>query len=199
MPENPDGTLRLPEPGSIEPFDWSQVEVGHIVQDKKGHLHTVVDISPDGTKLRLRSTHPAKEVVVPRPAGPVMIYIPSDEEALQLVNAELGARYLRTFEEREHTIAARGRFRMDPMPNSVQALHNHLDMAHSLPVNDVVYRFQKGVDQLKEAGQRNDADGKKVGAKLKKASLEELRQAHDEAHADPHTWPMAIPHHHAAV
>ena len=199
MPENDDGTLRLPERGQVEPFDWARVELGNIVRDKKDRMHTVLDVSPDGTKIKLQAVRTGEEVVMTRPAGPVDLYVPSQEECLLLLSQDLGARYLRMFEDREHTLSARGRFRMDPIPNSAQVLHNHLDMAHSLPTNDVLYRFQKGADKIKEAGNKNDAEGKKAGAKLKKLSMEELRQAHDEAHADPDTWPMAIPHHHAQI
>jgi len=199
MPENEDGTLRLPERGHIEPTDWAAVVVGNIVQDRKDHLHTVLDVSPDGTKLKLRSTHPVKEVIVTRPTGPVNLYVPSEEECLLLLNESLGARYLRDFEEREHTIAARGRFRMDPIAANAQNLRDHLWMAHGIVVDDVLYRFKKAEERRKEAGERNQEDEKKEQAKKKKVSMDELREAHDECHADPHTWPMAIAHHHAKI
>lgn len=163
---------------------WGDIDIGHIVADQTGRLHTVIDRRDQW--LRLESAHPVKHASLPRPPAdrPVRIYVPSQEECLALLQKELGVRLLRDIEEREHTIARSARFRMDPVPADINELQNHIDMAHGVNVNDVANRG------------RNTKVTRKTKTE-KEAALAELRQAHDEMHADPHIWPQAIAHHHA--
>jgi len=193
MPE-PDEEGLLPMiRGQVEPSDWSAIDVGHIVQDKKDRMHTVLDVSPDKTMIKLKAARTGEEVVMRRPAGEVNIYVPSEQECYGLLHADLGASYLRDIEHREHIVAKALLWRMDPIPNNPTALRDHIDMAHQVYVNDVLGRYTSGAEQLKGI----DPEKKKKGARKKKASLEELRAAHDEFHSDPHLWPQAIVHHHA--
>ena len=194
MPAPDEELLITPVPrGEIVRISWGAVVVGDIVRDKKDHLHAVVRLE-DG-RVWLLSTS-LVEAVMPLPPAESMVdtYVPSEREAANLETNQ-GPAILRDIERREHTIARAPMWRMDPIANTPAALHNHLDMAHQLPVNDVVGRYNSGVEQLKGI----DPEKKKEGSAKKRASLAELRQAHDEAHNDPNAWPMAIVHHHAKI
>ncbi len=175
--------VRRPQ-GKMEPTTWGAIELGHIVQDQKGHLHTVIDDSSEST-VTLRSAHPAKDVVMRRPAADraVNIYVPSEEEALQLLSDILGTRVLLEIEEREHSIARALTMRLEPVPNKANFLQNHLDMLHGINVDDVL-RKHRGTE-ANPASKKTRAD-----------TLAELRNLHDEAHADPDLWPMSYAHVH---
>lgn len=170
--------------GKMQPTTWGEIELGHIVRDQKDRLHTVIADDSDVT-VTLRSAHPAKEVVMRRPPAdrPVDIYVPSEEEALTLLGEVLGTRILRDIEEREHSIARALTMRLEPVPNKAQFLQNHLDMLHAINVDDVL-RKNKGTE-ANPASRKTKAD-----------TLAELRDLHDEAHADPGLWPMAFTHVH---
>lgn len=186
--------------GHVEPADWADVTLGHIVQDKKDRMHTVVGVSPDGSKVKLNACRTGEEVILSRPSGAVNIYVPSESECKLLLLEELGARILRDIEDREHTIARSLLWRLDPVARTAKSLRDHMDMIHGeVYAEDQLYRHQKGVDLQKSAKARHDADGEKEGARLKKASLDMLAQMHDEMHADPHLHPMGFPHHHAKI
>lgn len=189
----PDDAPWSPEYGSVESTDWSAVEFGHIVQDKNDRMHTVIGVSPDKTMIRLKAARGGAEVMMRRPTGTVNIYVPSESEMVGLLNKVIGAGFLRDIEHREHMIAKALLWRMDPIPNSPTALRDHIDMAHQVYVDDVLGRYNSGVEQMKGL----NPEKKKEGAKKKRASLEELRAAHDEFHSDLHLWPQAIVHHHA--
>jgi hypothetical protein len=173
--------------GHIESTTWGEIEVGHIVRDKNDHLHTVAN--DDGTFVTLTPAHGRDPVVsIRRPAAdrPVDIYVPSEAEAVNLLDKELGARYLRFAEETAHSVARALNWRVDPIPRKLIALRDHIDWLHGANVDDVL---RKGTGT-----KINPADTKR-----KKASIEELCQAHDEMHADPATWPMPFAHHHARI
>lgn len=171
-----------PERGHMEPTTWSRVEVGHIVRDQTDRFHTVLEI--DHTLVKLKAAEHGVENVLLRPSDdrPVDIYVPSEQEALNLLDRELGARVLRDYEEREHTIAQRWRSPSPVGPKAVD-IRDHIDMLHGVKVDDVL---RKG------AGTKVNPADKKQRA----ASLQELRDAHAEMHTHPGTWPMAFPHTH---
>jgi len=193
VPAADEELLITPVPrGAVRPATWGEVAVGDIVQDKKDRLHAVVRL--EGGQVWLLSAK-LEEVAmqVPPADRPVNIYVPSEREAENIAHPHLGASYLRDIEHREHMVAKALLWRMDPIPNNATALRDHIDMAHGVYVNDVLGRYNSGV----EAQKGLDPDKKKEGAKKKKASLEELRAAHDEFHSDFHLWPQNIVHHHA--
>lgn len=167
----------------IETTTWGRVEVGHIVRDKNDRIHTVVD--ERGNWLRLVACRTGADSTVIRPPGDqaVDIYVPTEEEAIDLLSADLGARYLRMIEDREHTIARASRWKMEVLPRKAIAIRDHLDMIHQVNVDDVVRKW-RGT----EANPAKPAQ--------KKAALDELVRAHEEVHADPTTWPQSFPHIH---
>jgi hypothetical protein len=156
------------------------------VVDKKGRLHTVTAIHPAGALFELESAHPVKRTVVEPGGGPVDTYVPSEEEALILLQDELGARLLFDIQDRERTLAGRAQFRVDPVKRTAVKLRDHIDWLHGVNVDDVLRRHQ-------------GTDVNPSTPKAKRASVEELAQAHDEMHDRPDIWPHSLPHHHARL
>lgn len=181
------------ERGRVEPTTWGEVGIGSIVRDKRDRFHTVVDEKAGWLQLSAVRTGEITAVRRPAPDVPVDIYVPSEDEALRLLHAELGAFFLRDIEDREHTVARTLRWRMDPMPPNATLLRDHLDMIHQINVNDVLRRHVKALEDRK-AGKTKEA--KKEAALRAEAAISELFAAHDEAHSDPQLWPMAFPHYH---
>jgi hypothetical protein len=186
--------LPAPERGQIEPTTWGEVAIGHIVRDQKDRFHTVVDERDGWLLLKAARTEETTSVRRPAPDRPVDIYVPSEDEAFFVLQEGLGVVILRDIETREHTIRRIPSFRMDPMPANAAYLRDHLDMAHQLPVDNVLYRHDKAVQDRKDT---RDKERKAEAAERIKAAIQELFDAHDEAHSDTHLWPQAIPHHHA--
>lgn len=174
----------MAEVGRVVDLTWGEVKVGDTVLDKTGRMHIVQVETRD--EVLLLSAHPVGEVWINRPSAEraVQVYRPSEQEALVLLQDELGARLLRDIEEREHTLARRAHFRVDPIKRTATALRDHISWLHGFNVDDV-WRKHAGTDA-------NPSDKER-----KKASIEELCQAHDEAHERPDIWPHDIPHHHA--
>lgn len=172
--------------GHVVEVTWGEVKVGDTVLDKTDRMHFIE--REDQQHLRLLSAHPSKESWMIRPPDdrPVRVYRPSEEEALILLQDELGARLLRDIEEREHTLARRLNIRVEPTPRRVQALRDHLLMLHAINVDDV-QRQHKGTEANPST------------PKVRKAKIDELCALHDEAHDDPDTWPHAIPHYHEEI
>ncbi len=175
--------LRQREPGAIQAITWGELAVGHVYRDEKDLFHWVVQDKQGWVQLKSIRTGELIPLRRPAPDTPVDIYVPSEEECLVLLDEHLGARLLRDIERREHTIARRLNWRMEPLPNNAKALQGHIDMIHAVNVDDVLRKW-KGTEA-------NPSD-----RKTKAAALAELRQAHDEMHADPDTWPMVFPHVH---
>lgn len=173
-----------PQRGQIEPTTWREVHVGNIVRDKKDRFWTVVDEQTGWVKLQAAKDGDIKSM--PKPAGEVDIYVPSEFECLTWLREELGARGLREIEEREHTVARQLNWRLEPLPRSAVKIRDHIYMVHgSVYVDDLLGRFQRA----KETGD-------KVRAKVQ---LDTLVEAHATMHEDPGTYPMAYPHHHAPI
>jgi hypothetical protein len=175
----------------MQPTTWGAVDEGAIVRDKNDHLWIVGPTSYDEVKeyVLLTPAHGRGEpVLTTRPPGdrPVDTYVATEEEAVLLVEKELGGRILRDIEEREHTIARALNWRVDPVKRSLVALRDHIDWLHGFSVDDVL---RKGTGT-----KINPATPAK-----KRASIEELCEAHDEAHARPDLWPHVMPHHHAKI
>jgi len=177
--------LHRRQPGEIVGAYWGRIRLGHIVRDAKDRLHTVIAETEDGSWVRLQAVKDGTTASLRRPPAdkPVDIYVPSEEECLILLREDLGARLLRDIEEREHSIARALSWRVKPVANSALAQRDHIDMIHNINVDDVL-RKNKGT----EVNPASKAQ--------KKASLEELRGLHDQAHEDPVLWPMRFPHTH---
>ncbi len=170
------------QPGHVEEVDWSEVGLGSIVRGKGDRMHTIT--RDEQGWLELKAVKDGQRAVIKRPtSGKIGAYIPSDDEALVLLNEGLGARMLQDIEMREHTIARALNWRMEPVPRKAQVLQNHLDMIHGIKVDDVVRKNQG--TKANPATRKTKAD-----------TLEELVLLHDEAHNDPDLWPMAFPHVH---
>lgn len=93
-------------------------------------------------------------------------------------------RTLREIEDRERTVARAALFRVDPIPRKAVALRDHIDWLHGVNVDDVLRRH-------------NGTPTSPASKEAKKASVEELCQAHDEMHERPDLWPHSLPHHHS--
>lgn len=179
-PPGPD-YVRRPA-GQVEEVDWSDVGLGSIVRGKGDRMHTIT--RDELGWLELKAVKDGQRAVIKRPTtGKVWAYVPSEEEALVLLGEELGARLLRDIEEREHSIARALTMRLEPVPNKAAFLQNHLDMLHAINVDDVL-RKHRGTE-ANPATKKTRAD-----------TLAELRNLHDEAHADPDLWPMGYAHVH---
>lgn len=172
---------------SIQSTTWGHVETGTVVRDKKDHLW-IVGPADDGRLLLTPAHGRGDPILATRPPSDreVDIYVATEAEALALLHEELGARHLRDIEEREHTIARALNWRVDPVRRNLTALRDHISWLHGFNVDDV---WRKGTG----------TDVNPVDAKGKRASVDELCRAHDEAHADPETWPHSRPHHHAQI
>lgn len=183
----PEIELRPPARGRVIDTTWGEVEVGNVVIDKKDRMHYVQ--KADSGWVQLKAVLDGATAAVKRPlyTTTVRIYEPSEEEALTILETELGAKFLmRDIEQREHTIARQLLWRMDPMARNAKHLRDHLDLIHAVNVDDVLRKH----------------DGTKVNPKnksQKQAALDELATVHDLVHDDPHAWPMAFPHHHARI
>jgi hypothetical protein len=173
--------LLAPDRGQMEQTTWAEVTVGHIVRDANDRLWTILGDKTGWIKERMVLT--GEERVRHKPSGNVSIYVPSESECRDLLDAELGARILRLIEDREHTIHRAAMFRVDPVRRAVNPLRDHIDWFHGVNVDDV-WRRHNGT-------KANPSDKAR-----KKASLEELVEAHDEMHADPYMWPHRMAHHH---
>lgn len=173
--------VRRPQ-GHVEEVDWTDVGFGSIVRGKGDRMHTITREEQGWIELTAVKDGAVTKIKKPT-TGKVGAYVPSDEEALTLLNAELGARLLRDIEEREHSIARALNMRLEPVPNKANFLQNHLDMLHGINVDDVL-RKHRGTE-ANPATKRTRAE-----------TLAELRNLHDEAHADPDLWPMAYAHVH---
>ncbi len=171
------------QPGEIQTITWGELTIGHIYRDEKDFFHWVVNDLQGWVQLKSIRTGELRPLRRPSPETPVDIYIPSEEECLILLDKELGARLLRDAEEREHSIARRLNWRVEPVAASAKAMRDHIDMLHGVKVDDVVRKWQ-------------GTEAHPSDRKTKAAALAELRQAHDEMHDDHGTWPMAFPHIH---
>ena len=170
----------------MKPTTWGEVRIGDTVRDKEDRLWAVLD-DHLGT-LVLGSAHPRRETTMRRPDDdrPVDVYVPTETEAINLLDEELGARILVDIERREHTIARALNWQVSPVARKAVALRDHLDWLHGINVDDVL-RKHTGTAANPSSPAR------------KKATVEELAQLHDEAHADPDTWPHAMAHFHAPI
>lgn len=179
--------LRPPAPGRVVPTTWGDVEIGNIVIDQKDRMHYVQKADSGWVQLKAVRTGEVAAVKRPLYTTAVRIYEPSEEECFAILNTELGAKFLmKDIEDREHTIARRLVWRMDPMKRDAKHLRDHLDMIHGVNVDDVLRKH----------------DGTKVNPAsraTKKAKLDELAELHDLVHDDPHAWPQSFPHHHARI
>ena len=168
--------------GKVEEVTWADVGFGSIVRGKNDRMHRIT--REEKGWIELIAVKDGERQVIKKPTSvPIGAYVPSEEEALVLLNEGLGARLLRDIEEREHSIARALNWRMEPVPRKALVLQNHLDMIHAIKVDDVLRRW-KGTEA-------NPAT-----PKTRKEKLDELALLHDEAHADPDLWPMAFPHVH---
>lgn len=175
--------LRLREPGAMQTITWGELKVGHIMRDERDLMHTVVNDLRGWVQLKSVRTGELSPRRRPAPDTPVDIYVPSEEECLVLLREDLGARMLRDVERREHTIARRLNWRLEPVANNAKALRDHLDMIHAVNVDDVLRKHSGTPVNPAPKGQ-------------KAAALAELRRLHDLTHEDPETWPMVFPHIH---
>lgn len=181
-----------PERGHMQPNIWRDVGLGNVVRDKNGRLHTIVE--DEGGYVTLAPAHGwGTRVSIPRPPDDrdVQVYVPSEQEALNLLHAELGARVLREIEEREHTIARASSWKLEPCEPNVNALRDHIDMIHGRNphVGTLLSRYNPSTKPTTKEGR----------AELKekrKQILQEMLDIHVELHQDPHIWPMAFPHTH---
>lgn len=170
------------KPGAMQEVDWADVGLGSIVRGKGDRMHTIT--REEQGWIELTAVKDGQRAVIKKPtSGTIGAYVPSEEEALILLNKELGARLLRDIEEREHTIARALNWRMEPVPRNARVLQNHLDMIHAIKVDDVLRRWQ---------GTEANPATKQTRAQ----KLDELAKLHDQAHADPDLWPHAFPHVH---
>jgi len=170
------------EPGHVEEVSWSDVGLGTIVRGKGDRMHTIT--REEQGWIELKAVKDGQRAVIKKPTtGTVWAYVPSEDEALIMLNEGLGARMLQDIEMREHSIARALNWRMEPVKRTAQVLQNHLDMIHGIKVDDVLRRWQ--------GTQANPAT-----KQTRKQKLDELANLHDEAHADPDLWPMAFPHVH---
>lgn len=168
-------------PGRMQRTTWGEVAVGHIVRDRNDRLWKVTKEGYGWVQLtRGDEVVPMRK---PDSINVVHIYVPSDEEALDLLDAVLGARKLRIIEEREHTIARQLNWRMEPVARNARTLRDHLDLVHQVPVDDVLRRW---------AG----TEANPATPKTRKQALDELAEAHDYAHANPDHFPQPFPHVH---
>lgn len=171
--------------GHIESATWRDIHIGHIVRDKKDRLWTVIDEKTGFVKLQA-----VKDGVIrvqQKPAGEVDIYVPSEDECKDLLVEGLGASLLRIIEEREHSLARALNWRLEPLTGrGVVKLRDHITMIHGgVYVEDLLGRWQRA----KEAGDKV----------RQKDQVDQLLDAHATMHDDPHGYPMAYPHHHAAI
>lgn len=181
-----------PERGGMQPSTWHDVEVGNVVRDRNGRLHTVSAI--DSQYVTLTPAHGRGEpvtIVRPPDEREVEIYVPSEQEAINLLHEELGARVLRDIEEREHTIRRASSWKLEPCEPNVNALRDHIDMIHERNphVGTLLSRYNPSTKPTTKEGR----------AELKekrKQILQEMLDIHVELHQDPHIWPMAFPHTH---
>lgn len=182
-----------PERGAMQSSTWGEVGFGSIVQDKNGHLHRITE--DDGRMVKLVAAHGRQPVAVfiQRPAvdREVLVYVPSEQEAINLLHEELGARVLREIEEREHTIRRASSWELEPCEPNVNALRDHIDMIHGRNphVGTLLSRYNPSTKPTTKKGR----------AELKekrKQILQEMLDIHVELHQDPHIWPMAFPHTH---
>lgn len=174
--------------GEIQSTTWREVGVGNIVRTPDLHMHSVVQEKQGWLLLeRLgRKGEGLETTPIPKHKQldePVEIYVPSEEECLNLLEKELGARMLREIEDREQTLSRRLNWRVEPVAASAKAMQTHIDMIHGVNVDDVLRKWQ-------------GTDVNPASKEQKRKSLAELRQAHDEMHADPDLWPMPFPHIH---
>jgi hypothetical protein len=170
----------------IEQRTWGDVQTGDIVRDLTGNLHvaTVTEGAPSvgllSTKLEMRW------IARPPDDRSVDVYVPTEGEAADLRHYDVRERMLRQIEERERTIARAALFRVDPTPRRAVALRDHIDWLHGVNVDDVLRRH-------------SGTPVNPASKEAKKASIEELCEAHDEMHARPDLWPHSLPHHHATI
>lgn len=170
------------QPGQVEEVPWSDVGVGTIVRGKGDRMHTIT--REEQGWIELKAVKDQQRAVIKKPTtGAVWAYVPSEDEALVLLNEHLGARLLRDIEDREHSIARALNWRMEPLPRKALVLQNHLDMIHAIKVDDVLRRW-KGTDANPATRQ------------TRAQKLDELVRLHEEAHTDHELWPMAFPHVH---
>lgn len=179
-------------PGEVVEVPWADVGFGSIVRGKGDRMHTIT--REEQGWIELKAVKDGQRVVIKKPTeGTIFAYVPSEEEALILLNEELGARLLRDIEEREHSIARALNWKMEPCASTPQALRDHLDMIHNINVDDVFRRAQGGTEKEKKDMSK---EGKAARRQRKIDALAELRNLHDEAHTDPSLWPMRFPHTH---
>lgn len=176
--------LQPVERGRLEEAVWGDVAIGHVVQDKKFCLHTVVDEIDGWVKLKAVRTDAVASLQRPAAGTPVKIYVPSDAECLSLLSKSLGAATLRDIEERERTLSKSLLWRLDPVGRNAKALRDHIDMIHGgTSVEHFLYETQ--------------AATAKRDAPRKKAAIDDMVAVHEEMHRDAHLWPQGFPHHHA--
>lgn len=181
-----------PERGAMQPSTWGEVGLGSVVQDKNGHLHTVTYI--DWEVVHLAPAHGRGEPVEmrrPRYDREVQVYVPSEQEALNLLHSELGARVLRDIEEREATIRRALSWKLEPCEPNPQALRDHMDMVHGQTrhTDTLLSRYNPSTKPTTR-------EGRAALKEKRKQILQEMLDMHVEMHQDPHIWPMAFPHTH---
>lgn len=179
-----------PPRGSVEPTTWGAVGVGDIVVREDDFMFTI-EAEKTGW---LKAVSPRRDVepwVFRRPVAHEVarVYVPTEEEAVELLGEILGARRLRDIERREHTLARALTWHMEPIAANAKTLRDHLDMIHEVKVDDVLrkYEYSPVGEKPKEKTAR------------RKSALAELQEAHDVVHADPHNWPSHLPHYHAPI
>ena len=181
----------VPEHGNITPVPWGEVTVGHIVRDQNDRLWTVLR-DEQGWILIESHTGERKPMRKPDAARQAWIYVPSEQECINLLTAELGARVLREIEARERTLAKIPHFRYDPVERTAVSLKDHMSWMHNAELNDQLNEYNRV---------KKTRPGTPEGKAEKKQRLEEIIQelcdAHDDMHANPTVWPMSLPHHHS--
>lgn len=165
----------------IDETTWLTVEIGDIVRDKKDRLWWI-RAAKDG-ELLLDNGRETRRMERPPADHPVSIYEPTEAEAINLAISDLGGRYLKMIEEREHDIARRLTWLMEPPARTARSIRDHLDMVHAVPVDDVLRRWQ---------GTEVNPSTKQTKA----AALAELVEAHDYVHENPDQFPCPFPHVH---
>ena len=181
--ESPHSMDCFSERGHVEMIPWDEVLVGHILRRNDGELWTVTD-QKNGWALLARNGETIGIPQFQRGTQLVASYVPSEGEALDLLHRDLGARILKQIEETQRTLSKAAEFRVDPIARKATALRDHIDWLHGVNVDDVLRRH-------------NGTPTSPASKETKKASVQELCDAHDEMHERPDLWPHSLPHHHA--
>jgi hypothetical protein len=167
----------------IETRKWGPVEIGDIVRDKKDHLWWVREYRIIENDLLLDNGREQVRMNRPPADWPVDVYVPTEAEAVNLAIEALGGRMLKQIEEREHDLARRHTWRLEPVARRPAVIRDHLDMIHQVPVDDVLRRWQ---------GTAVNPASKQT----RKQALDELVEAHQYVHDHPEDFPSPLPHVH---